>query len=146
MAEKPKTKYVESKVVRYSNPLNLTSYHLDLFQLRVVMSAIANVSNVDAIDPNKTYFVNATDIMALGTRKQEVYAALRKVSDSLFNGFATISRNCRRRSRVRTTASERIRQSRFSSVSTSSRQSRTRKGTVRSDSVSRRPLSPLFSA
>ena len=90
MAEKPKTKYVESKVVRYSNPLNLTSYHLDLFQLRVVMSAIANVSNVDAIDPNKTYFVNATDIMALGTRKQEVYAALRKVSDSLFNGFATI--------------------------------------------------------
>ena len=26
MAEKPKTKYVESKVVRYSNPLNLTSY------------------------------------------------------------------------------------------------------------------------
>ena len=92
MAEKPKTKYVESKVVRYSNPLNLTSYHLDLFQLRVVMSAIANVSNVDAIDPNKTYFVNATDIMALGTRKQEVYAALRKVSDSLFNGFATIHR------------------------------------------------------
>ena len=90
MAEKPKTKYVESKVVRYSNPLNLTSYHLDLFQLRVVMSVIANVSNVDAIDPNKTYFVNATDIMALATRKQEVYAALRKVSDSLFNGFATI--------------------------------------------------------
>lgn len=83
-------KNTAGKIVRYLNPLNLTSYHLDLFQLRVVLSAIANVNHDETIDPNKTYFVSASDIMALGTRKQEVYSSLRKVSDTLFNGFATI--------------------------------------------------------
>ncbi len=87
--EKPKGKNL-NKVVRYSNPLNMTSYHLSLFELRVVMSAVANVERDEEIDPNTVYYVNAKDITELGTRKQEVYAALKGVSDTLFKSYATV--------------------------------------------------------
>ncbi|MDL2060520.1 replication initiation protein [Mesosutterella sp. AGMB02718] len=81
----------DGKMVRYLNPLNFASYKLDLFELRVVMAAIASVKPDEEIRPSETYYVSAEDVMMLGTRKQEVYAALSKASQTLFHSSATIS-------------------------------------------------------
>lgn len=80
---------VSHAVVVYSNAVARASYRLSTVELRIMMSAIAQIPRADA-DPEAIYWVSASDLVSLGSDAKAVYAQLRQAAEVLFMRYITI--------------------------------------------------------
>lgn len=80
---------VPNAVVVYSNAINRASYRLSAVELRILKSAIAQIPRADA-DPDAVYWVDAKDLVSLGSDAKAVYAQMRQAAEVLFMRYVTI--------------------------------------------------------
>lgn len=72
-------------LVVISNSINRASYRLSVVETRVVLSAISKIPRDKEVSPDTVFWVNAQDLMDLGSRQKDVYAQLRDAADTIFD-------------------------------------------------------------